>query len=214
MLSLPHACLMLVHRGSGAFLGAAFLICRQQMDGNDFDALDLKMPTLLGAAFESLLGRHLAPCLGIPVEAVRGQMLLMVGGSVRRSRMCGMFYNQTPRQAGFVQVPFAGCTEDEDQRGRRFAPLWNLQKSGPTPYATTPAAMEQVARTQMRDFPTGQGIVCGGRLLVTELTRDTITTTSQCSVEDGSGMRNSLHPILPPPARETGAGHAVMFGKL
>ena len=106
-------------------------------------------------------------------------------------------------QEGFRRLPLAGFTDDEDPRGRRFAAPWSPQKSGPLPYASTLPEMEQFARTQMRDFPdTGRG----GRLLVAELTSDSIAITSQCDLQDETVP--SLAAV-----RETRAGHAVMFGR-
>ena len=101
-------------------------------------------------------------------------------------------------------MPLAGFTDDEDPRGRRFAAPWSPQKSGPLPYASTRPEMEQFARTQMRDFPaTGRG----GRLVVAELTRDSVSVCSQCDLEAASVAS------LPPLARETGTGPAAVFGR-
>ena len=78
------------------------------------------------------------------------------------------------------------------------------------------------ALLEIRDFPdTG----CGGRLLVAELARDSIAITSQCELETaesktGFGTKSSPAASVSnaatcstPLAHETGAGHAVVFGR-
>lgn len=168
---------------------------------------------------------------GVPVEAIRGQLLLLAGWSARRSRLCGVIFNQSPVAEGFQRTPLAGFTDDEDPRGRRFAAPWNMQKRGPLPYATTPEAMEQIARAQMDDFG-GVAAGRGGRLLVAELTRDAVSVRSQCDLEDEPATKLKVEPraepgppavskgrisnVTPPTVaapRQTGAGHAVVFGR-
>ena len=109
VLALLHARLLLAHAGGLSFLSAVFLACQTQIGADDFDALDAKMPGILGGAFESLLGQHRAYYPEVPVEAIRGQLLLMVGWSAARGRVCAAIFNETdepPRdQRGLALLP-------------------------------------------------------------------------------------------------------------
>ena len=96
--------------------------------------------------------------------------------------MRSVLFNQSSMQDSFQRHPQARFSEYEDPRGKRFAGPLSPEKSGPLPYASTPAAMEQVARAQMRDFD-GAATGRGGRLLVAELTRDCVSITTQCDLE-------------------------------
>jgi len=213
LLSLPHARLVLAHMGPGAFLGSVFLACQAQQGGDDFDALDAKLPAILAGAFAVLLEQRRSLFPEVPEAAIRGQLVLLAGWSARRSRVCATVFQQRPQQEGFRRVPMAGFDEAEDPRGRRFAAPWSIEKSGPLPFASTPEVMEQVARAQMRDFG-GVAAGRGGRLLVAEVTKDCISVRSQCDLEDESvRSHDSTAPGRPAPPRETGAGHAAVFGR-
>ena len=183
LLALPHARLVLAHAGALSFLASAFLRCQQLIGPGGFDELDECMPDVLGCAFGQVLDmrRDLYP--DVPIEEVRGQRLAVVGWSQKGQRMRGALFNQDPRADGFQRLPLAGFAEEEDPRGRRFAAPWNAEKSGALPYADTPEAMERLARLQMRDSPSAAEGKSGGRLLVAELTRDSVCVTSQCDLD-------------------------------
>ena len=180
VLSLPHSRVLLANIGSGAFLGMLFQACQMQQPADDFDALDESLPVLIGRAFEALLEQRLAFYPDVPEAAIRGQLVLLVGWSQARGRVCASIFNQRPQAEGFQRTPLDGFADDEDPRGRRFAAPWNPQKSGVLPYASTLPEMERLARAQMRDFPASGA---GGRLLVAELTRDSAAITSTCELE-------------------------------
>jgi hypothetical protein len=180
---LVHANVILAGRGYMPFLG--IVSSALHSIGGNFDAIVERLPEVLPAAFrafatEMTKGGYDPKSDGIDLHR---QDVMLVGWSPKRGRMVGMVYRQRAADEGFVAKEFSPWTVNP----------WEPVQGGPYEPSSY-EAHERLAREQARftQKTVGKRFI-GGRLLIAELTRDSLSVTSRCDLDQ---------PVLPDAASE------------
>ncbi|UGB39129.1 hypothetical protein [Frateuria soli] len=166
---LPHINAVMASRGDAAFAGLA-LYCLQQSMPQTFDEAVRHMPALLGhthAQVTALRKQHMG------VDDFPGAEIVLVGWSPILKRMEGVRWVRWPHDKGFNASPV---------RSPLLLPseAWEQQPEAPD----TPEKMEAIARDQVAYVRREHhGLQCGGRLMLAELTRDTLSVRTVCDLE-------------------------------
>ncbi len=166
---LPHANVALAHRGD-AMLAVGVCSAIQLNALPDFDAMAEAMPQLLAQTFAQVTA-HRKQALGI--EQFPGAEIILVGWSAALNRMEAVRWVRWPQDKGFAASPVGKVLMLPDAE-------WEQKPDAPD----TAERMEAVARDQVayvrRKHP---GYNCGGRLLLAELTRDTLSVRTVADLE-------------------------------
>lgn len=166
LLTLPHAPVVIAMRGEFAF----FSVLSQTLHLlalRDIDAMTDAMPALL----EDIYAQRLK--MGRPGEfPFQGIELALVGWSPRHGRMRGTRWERWPDADGFKATPVDPWS---------MSPNPGYQELPPAP--DTAERMEAVARDQLAVLRRLPGVIAGGRLLLAELSRSSISVRALCDLE-------------------------------
>jgi hypothetical protein len=112
----------------------------------------------------------------VGIERFEGAEVVVVGWSPALKRMEGVRWTRWPNSSGFEVKRLGRALMLPDAE-------WEQSPDAPN----TDEKMERVARDQVayvkRRYPAGQ-YVCGGSLLVTEITRDAMTVRRVCDLDN------------------------------
>lgn len=169
---LPHINTVIAGRGDNLFavaLFSALLTATPQ----DFDNVVEMMPQLLEPVrMQTMAVRKQT----VGIERFEGAEVVVVGWSPALKRMEGVRWTRWPNSSGF-----------EVKRVGRALMLPDAEWEQTPDAPDTDEKMERVARDQVayvkRRYPAGQ-YVCGGSLLVTEITRDAMTVRRVCDLDN------------------------------
>ncbi len=175
ILPIPHASTILATRGFVDFLGIFHGASIDALD--DFDALNDQALPNLNRTREFVM-QAVAPVAakkGIGPAAFSEIEIVMVGGSRRQQAMVGNTYQCIAPATTFIRLPI------ETGRGRIHG---NYDGMGPVSKVASAEAMEALARRQVayvREHDPSTTV--GGRLLLAELTRHSMSITTRCDLE-------------------------------
>lgn len=165
---LPHANVAMAHRGDAMLAVNAFSAVQISALA-DFDAIAEAMPQVLAQSFAQVTAfrkQHLG------IDDFAGSEIILVGWSPALKRMLAVRWVRWPKDGGFAasQVVSPLILPDAE---------WEQD-----PKADTAEKMEAIARDQVayvrREHP---GYNCGGRLLLAELTRDSLSVRTIADLE-------------------------------
>ena len=166
---LPHANIAIPTLGDNLLATIVFERLQLRPDLIDLDGMIQAMPEILATAYDGVMAQRQA--LGI--TQFPGSAIFLVGWSNALGRMECVRWTRWPTDSAFKaeQVLHESINPDT---GRKYdVPI-------------TDADMEKIAREQVtyaRDLPSAE-YDCGGRLLVAELTRDTLNVRTVADLEE------------------------------
>ncbi|HTM78927.1 MAG TPA: hypothetical protein VL133_15035 [Devosia sp.] len=168
-LFLPHANVALAHRGD-AMLAVSVGSAIQLAALSDFDAIVEAMPQLLAQSFAQVTALRKQQ-LGI--EQFAGAEVILVGWSPALKRMEAVRWLRWPQDNGFAGSPVGHALLLPDAE-------WEQTPDVPD----SAEQMERIARDQVAYVRAKHaGYNCGGRLLLAELTRDTLSVRTIADLE-------------------------------
>ncbi len=165
---LAHANVALAHRGD-AMLAVGVCSAVQLNFLSDFDAIAEAMPQLLAQAYAQVTTYRKQ----FGIEQFSGAEVILVGWSHALNRMQGVRWIRWPTDQGFTasQVGKALMLPDAE---------WEQTPDVPD----SAEQMERIARDQVAYVRAKHaGYNCGGRLLLAELTRDTMSVRTIADLE-------------------------------
>jgi len=166
---LPHANIAIPTLGDNLLATIVFERLQLRPDLIDLDGMIQAMPEILATAYDGVMAQRQA--LGI--TQFPGSAIFLVGWSNALGRMECVRWTRWPTDSAFKaeQVRHESINPDT---GRKYdVPI-------------TDAEMEKIAREQVayaRGLPNAE-YDCGGRLLVAELTRDTLNVRTVANLEE------------------------------
>jgi hypothetical protein len=166
---LPHANVAMPTLGDNLLATVVFERLQLRPDLIDLDGMVQAMPEILATAYDGVMAQRQA--LGI--TQFPGSAIFLVGWSNALGRMECVRWTRWPDDSAFKaeQVRHESINPDT---GRKYdVPI-------------TDAEMEKIAREQVayaRGLPNAE-YDCGGRLLVAELTRDTLNVRTVANLEE------------------------------
>jgi hypothetical protein len=166
---LPHANVAMPTLGDNLLATVVFERLQLRPDLIDLDGMVQAMPEILATAYDGVMAQRQA--LGI--TQFPGSAIFLVGWSNALGRMECVRWTRWPDDSAFKaeQVRHESINPDT---GRKYdVPI-------------TDAEMEKIAREQVayaRGLPSAE-YDCGGRLLVAELTRDTLNVRTVANLEE------------------------------
>lgn len=161
-------------RGDAGFIWSVYLGCLGTVPAT-FDTLAAAMPNILQAAV------HVYEAMQ-PAQTRRpagGLQLALVGWSPRQERMCGVVFSRAAAGQPFERLVLGGDGGEESDDW--IAPWEDEQGEAPVP--DTPGAMLDLVLRQVGHAPAGAPV--GGRLIVAELRRDSLTVQTVCELAPG-----------------------------
>lgn len=165
---LAHANVALAHRGDAMFAVGVCSALQLNLLA-DFDAMTEAMPELLAQTFAQVTGYRKQ----FSVEQFPGAEVILVGWSRALNRMEGVRWLRWPTDKGFAASPVGKALMLPDAE-------WPQTPDAPD----TAEKMEAVARDQVAYVRREHaGYNCGGRLLLAELTRDTLSVRTIADLE-------------------------------
>lgn len=169
LLHLPHSNLVLASRGEISFLGMVFGQIHRATSTLDFDQLEVDLPTALPVMLAEYLA--FAQSHGVDRSGLESEIAL-VGWSERRQRIAGMAYQRCPGKQEFDAAEIDPW---------RIGPNADWPKPPPPPDCVL--FHQMIARDQVKFMREAHPeCAIGGRLLVTELTRDSYSVRTVCEL--------------------------------
>lgn len=166
ILAIPHANVVLALRGHNVFLSTVLSLVHQW--GGDFDAIAESMPIHLGQAM-GFLAANINALPKAARSSIYRQELVMAGYSPDLGVMCAKAWVQKSIDSGF-------SLQEVDQG---YVAPW-AESWGYPPDCDTADRMEFLARVQTCNVKAAYpDEPIGGRLLIAELTRGSLTFTSR-----------------------------------
>lgn len=166
---LTHANVAVAHRGD-AMLAVNVCSALQMSLLSDLDAMTEAMPQLLAQAYAQVTAFRKQQ---MGIDDFHGAEIILVGWSPALNRMEGVRWVRWPQDKGFAASPVGKELILPDAE-------WEQKPDAPD----TAEKMEAIARDQVayvrRKYP---GYNCGGRLLLAELTRDTLSVRTIADLE-------------------------------
>lgn len=178
---MPHIGAAMAHLGDAMFATMLFGNLQLSMP-RDFDHACELMPELLARTFTDTASIR-QRVAGVDLQ--HGAQIVLVGWSPALKRMEGVTWTRWPQDKGFKGAPI-GKTMLMPDTGWAQAP-----ESPDTAVKMEAIAREQVAYVRAKHA----GYNCGGRLLLAELTRDTLSVRTIADLEappQGAGVGQSL----------------------
>ncbi len=165
---LAHANVALAHRGDAMFAVGVCSALQLNLLA-DFDAMTAAMPELLAQTFAQVTGYRKQ----FAIEQFPGAEVILVGWSRALNRMEGVRWLRWPTDKGFAASPVGKALMLPDAE-------WPQTPDAPD----TAEKMEAIARDQVAYVRREHaGYNCGGRLLLAELTRDTLNVRTIADLE-------------------------------
>ncbi|GAB3356201.1 hypothetical protein [Lysobacter tyrosinilyticus] len=167
LIPLTHAGVVLAYRGSDLAFFQVFAQFFLTPGNDDFDSIESAMPTRFMHAY----GQFLINASSVPTHADVSCELFLVGHSRLQQKMACTQFNLNLRTGKAVPMPMKGNC--------RLAPGFEN-----VPELTTDEAMQEVAARQiawMRE--NAPKVATGGRLLIAELTRDSVVIRDVGDIE-------------------------------
>lgn len=166
---LPHVNVAMAHRGDAMFATMAFSALTLAAH-RDFDGIAEIMPDLLASLVPQAMAARKQI---IGVEAFPGAEIILVGWSPTLGRFEGVRWVRWPQDKAFTASRIGKALMLPDAE-------WAQTPDPPD----TSAKMERIARDQVAYVRREHhGLPCGGRLMLTELTRDAITIRQIADLE-------------------------------
>lgn len=169
-LFLPHANVAMPTLGDNLLANIAFSTLQLRPDLVDFDAMVEAMPGILSASYDQAV-MFRKQRWGI--DTFPGSAVFLVGWSKAQGRMACMRWTRWPADSDFTASPVRQVSLNPETGSEHDTPF-------------TDPEMEKIAREQVAyvraTYPDGQ-YDCGGRLLVAELTRDTLSVRAIADLE-------------------------------
>jgi hypothetical protein len=165
LLPIPHLNAVIGLRGQFAFLSLLFLRCASS-SFESFDEMLEALPVHLAAIDE-----HLPEELVSRVLGDRGNELIAVGWSDRQTRMLGRRFVKRGGAAEFEVADFRSHVSPWDKNAMAGLPV------------QSPAAVERIARAQVQWMRSTFEAICGGKLIVCRVTRDSMMLDHRLTFE-------------------------------
>jgi hypothetical protein len=157
----PHINMAMTHRGDGLVLTNARTLLESSLPSS-FDEAVKYMPWIMEQAYTLAMDARKSQH---DMHTFEGAEAVLVGWSPSMQRFAGARWRRYPQDTAFEALPVG-----------QVLVMPEIDRIGPVETPNTPERMEAVTRQQLayvrRECPS---YPCGGRLLLTELTRNAVT---------------------------------------
>lgn len=176
---LAHSNLIIAGRGLTVFSRLVFDICHHLNASYD-EAIE-QLPMILSRASELMYTQAETDGVAGMVDLVQ-QEVVLVGWSERSNGLQAAWRKRSEFAGGFLDQPIAPALIAPHEPAWGYPPYDDLSSA---------AHMERMARWQVdrfRRMHPGESDALGGRLLIAELLRDSMSMKVQCDLDDGINL--------------------------